>query len=641
MKKNALTFCLILCACCLYAQQEDLYTKFKQKFPDDPAVFVERSEVMNISVDGDSLRVYADVFEDVIHLKEQSDVFASKRVYGSHFNSVENLRAKTLLWEKNRYKELNVSDFRRSSERGQGIFYDDSYFYTFNFPSVASKNRTQLQYRESLKDPRFISGYIFQSYLPQGRVSFSIKTTKDVDLQFHVLNDAENRIRFRKSVKGNSVTYEWEATDLPSVKSEQNSPPLRYTAPHVVCYVRSFQSRKGKVNVLSSLDDLYSWYRTFVRDLTVPDSEELVNIVQQLKQKSASEVDLVKNVYYWVQSNIRYIAFEDGMRGLIPHNGSYVCEKRYGDCKDMANLIVTMLRIANVPAYHTWIGTRDIPYRYTAVPTPLVDNHMIATYFAADGRYYFLDATSAYTPFGYPSSMIQGKEALVGINEDEYRILEVPVVPSAGNAVSDSVTIRLEGNLLMGEGTSTLSGYVKVFAGYEMDRAGKDDIRKYLTSTLAKGSNKFYLDDYQIRNLQDQDQPTEVSYKFRISDYHQQLGKEIFVNLNFNKDKYNEFINLAVRKKPVENEYHYRKNDYVAFAIPQGYSVEYVPENFSFDNGIIACQIRYLVEGGEIRYSKDFSLNYLLLAPGDFVKWNEAIKMISEAYKESIILIRN
>ncbi len=78
------------------------------------------------------------------------------------------------------------------------------------------------------------------------------------------------------------------------------------------------------------------------------------------------------------------------MRGLIPHPASYVCEKRYGDCKDMANLIVSMLHMAGVNnAYHTWIGTRDLPFKYTEFPTPIVDNHMIATYVTQKWRLHF------------------------------------------------------------------------------------------------------------------------------------------------------------------------------------------------------------------------------------------------------------
>lgn len=618
--------------------QDDLFTKFKSKFPDEPAVFVERSEVMNIEVVGDSLRIYSDVFEDMLHLKEQTDTYASKRVYGSHFNQVENIRAKTLLWEKNRYKEMNVSDFRKNSDRAQGIFFDDSYYYSFNFPSVASQNRTQLEYREVLKNPRFISGFIFPSYLSHGKSSFTVKMSKGVDLVYKVMHDEKNAIKFRRTEKGSTVIYEWSVTDLPAIRTEERAPSIRYYAPHVICYVRSYPTKSGEVKVLDNVSDLYAWYSSLVRDVNKENSPELVAIVKELKSKSKTETELVKNVFYWVQDNIKYIAFEQGMRGFIPNSGSYVCEKRYGDCKDMANMIVNMLKIGGVTAYHTWIGTRDLPYRYSQVPTPLVDNHMIAAYIAKDGQCYFLDATSDYTAFGYPSSMIQGKEALIGIDEKNYLIKEVPVIPMNQNVMTDSMKIKIEGNTLSGSGRASLSGYAKIFGSYELDRAEESDIKKYVTKLLGKGSNKFYLDRYAVSHLDNRERPTAIAYDFRISDYSQQIAGELFINLNLNKDLYNEFINLSQRKFPYENDYSFIKDEFIELEIPPDYSVEYLPGNVSINGGDVGCDITYESKGNKIFYHKKFFLNYLLLEPSKFESFNTTVRKFSEAYKESIIL---
>ncbi|HEY9046717.1 MAG TPA: transglutaminase domain-containing protein [Ohtaekwangia sp.] len=620
------------------AQSDDVWQQFKDKFPDEPAVFVERSEVLNILPDGDSLKVYLDVTEDILHLKEQSDIFSGKRVYGSHFNQVANLKAKTLVWDKNRYKEMVVSDFKKNSDRSAGIFYDDSYYYSFDFPSIASRNRTQLQYRENLKDVRFVPGYVFASYLPQGKSSYVIKTTKDVELSYEVLHDDKKQIQFRKTEKGNSVTYEWSAQYMPALKGEENSPSIRYFVPHVVCYVKSYKTKKGQVKVLSNLDDLYSWYYTFVEKLNKDNSPELSAIVEKIKANSKSEIETVKKVFYWVQDNIQYIAFEQGMRGLIPHNGSYVCEKRYGDCKDMANLIVNMLQIAGIKAYHTWIGTRDLPYRYTEVPTPLVDNHMIATYISKDGQYYFLDGTSDHTTFGYPSSMIQGKEALIGIDPAHYEVKEVPVIAKEKNIMTDTMKIKLDANQLVGTGVSTLSGYPKVFAGYELDRSEKDDVKRYVTKLVGKGSNKFFLDKYTLQFMEERDKPTRVEYDFRISDYFQKLGDELYINLNLNKDYYNDFINVASRKAPRDIEYKYIKYEVIDMTMPDGYTVEYMPPNAKYDGPLLGCDVSYESLPGKIRCSKKFYVDYIMLQPEQFTAWNDAVKQISEMYKESIIL---
>ncbi len=620
------------------AQNSDIYKNLKTRFPDEPAVFVERSELLSILPEGDSLRIFADVTEDILHLKEQSDAFSAGRVYGSHFSQVKEIKAKTLIWDKNRFKEMNVSAFKKNSDRDGGIFYDDSYYYSFNYPSVAMGNRTQLQYQSRVKEPKFIPGYFFSSYLPQSSTSYTIKTTKQVELVYNVINDNEHIIKFRKFEKGGFVYYEWSATDVAPRKTEDSSPSIQYYAPHVICYVKAYETKKGKVNVLSSLDDLYQWYYSFVENLNNAPSEPLASTVGKIKGQSKSELELVKNIFYWVQDNIQYVAFEEGMRGLIPHPGSYVFEKRYGDCKDMANLIVDMLSLANVKAYHTWIGTRDLPYRYSEVPTPLVDNHMIATYISPDGKYYFLDGTSDHTPFGMPSSMIQGKEALIGLNKNKYEVRTIPEVEKEKNVMVDSMQIRLDGNQIMGSGITTLRGYAKVFGGYELDRAEKDDVRKYVARLIGKGSNKFYLDRYDLSNENNRDVPTRIAYSFRIGDYFQKIGDELYINMNLNKDYYNAFINSSLRRTPMEKDYKYESYECSELVIPDGYLVEYLPPGSRVEGEMIGMETSYQNTGGKILYTKKLYLNYLLMKPVQFEKWNTSIREISDVYKESIIL---
>jgi len=638
--------CLILCfvmtqiisGATVKAQSNNGWDSYEKQFPDERAIFVDRAEVLNLHVDGDSLRASSDETEDILYLKDQGESIAPKRVYGSHFTQVQDIKAKTLIWDKSRYREMKVSEFKKNSDHDGSVFYDDSYYYAINFPSVASHNRTQLQYHMNFKDSRFISGFVFATYMPQVHVTFTIKTTKDVDLVYQTLNDAQGLIKFKRTEKGNAVTYEWSAENVPSIRVEEKSPSLRYYVPHVICYIKSYHTKKGIVNLATGIGDLHKWYSTFVDHLNEESSPALIDVVNQIKAKSKTEEDVVKNVYYWVQDNIQYIAFEDGMRGLIPHSGSYVCEKRYGDCKDMANLIVNMLDLAGIKAYRTWIGTRDLPYRYTQVPTPLVDNHMIATYISPDKHYYFLDGTSDHTSFEFPSSMIQGKEALIALGPGKYEIREVPVIEKEKNSTRDSVLLKIQNNEIVGKGVTSLFGYAKVFGGYSLDRADQNDVKDNVVRLTGKGSNKFYLDDYKISNLESRSKPTQITYTFRIGDYYQKIGDEIYVNLNLSKDFYNDFINLATRKSPIETEYKFVKNDYYELSLPEGYDVEYLPPNAKSADALAGIDVQYRSLPGKIILTRTFYVDYLLMNTDQFEQWNKSIKFISDTYKESIIL---
>jgi transglutaminase-like putative cysteine protease len=620
-------------------QDADQWQQLKQKYPGEAAVYLERSETLSIIPKGDSLNVYSDVFEDILYLKEQSEIFANRRVHGSHFTEVEDLKAKTLVWEKSRHKELTVSNFARKFDTDDGIFYDDSYYYSVSFPSVAPRNRTQLQYRNAYKDPRFVPGFVFPSYLPQEKTVYTIRTTAGVELMHDVLNDEKRQVKFRKYTKGKDVIYEWSVNNLESIKIDANSPSLRYFAPHVIVAVKSYHTSAGTKSVLSGLDDLYAWYSSFVSDLrkTEP-SKDLVAIVDGLRSPADSEEEVVRKIYYWVQDNIRYIAFEEGMRGLIPHNGSYVCEKRYGDCKDMASLIVNMMELAGIRGYYTWIGTRDIPYPYTKFPTPMVDNHMIATYISPEGNYYYLDATSNHTPFGLPSSMIQGKEALIGKSPGEYEVKVVPVIPKEVNATVDSVYLAIRATEVEGKGSMSLDGYSMVFAGYRLDRVEKEATEKYVAQLAGKGNNKFYLDTFSLTGLVNRDEPTQIDYDFRIGDYFQRIGNEIYVNMNLNKDRYNDFINTKMRQTPLENDYKYVKEEIVVLEIPEGYAVDYLPPDVGHQGRTLGINVDYESDDKHVTMRKTFYVDFLLMLPSQFQEWNESVTQLSEAYKESIIL---
>ncbi|MFY8037799.1 MAG: transglutaminase-like domain-containing protein [Cyclobacteriaceae bacterium] len=631
----SLIFCGV--AHTLFAQDDAQWQALKEKYPHDAAIYLNRTYTVNLNFEKDSLRMYTETSADMLSLKEQTDLFSDRRVYGSHFSEVTDLKAKTWVWEKNKYKPIPVTTFKKNSDQDRGVFYDDSYYYTFDYPAAAMHNRVTLQYREIMKDIRFMPGFTFTSYLPQLRTTFIIKAPKEVDIFFQVMNDSSKQIKFSKTEKGKNVQYEWTAENLTALKGEDNSPPVSYYTPHIVCYIKSYTHNGVKHEVLKDISSLSKWYYSHVSKVNANHSEQLQAQVEQLKAKSKTEQELVKNIFYWVQDNVKYIAFEQGMRGFIPNSGSYTCDKRYGDCKDMANLIVDMSKMAGLPVYHTWIGTRDIPYKYSQFPTPIVDNHMIATYISPDGNYTFLDATSNYTPMGYPSSMIQGKEAFIVKEENDYMIRGVPELDMNRSLMTDSVSIRLENAEVFGTGTVLLNGYAKVYGGYELDRAKEKDIKESVTRITNKGNNKYLVGKYQLTNQLVRDLPTVIQYDFKISNYYQQVGNEIYFNLNLNKEYFNTYINKNTRKTPRENSYKYVKRDVVELEIPAGYEIEFIPENARVNGKHILLSTSYKVQGNKIQFVKEIGVNYLLLQPAEFNTWNDEVKKISEIYKQSII----
>ena len=162
-----------------------------------------------------------------------------------------------------------------------------------------------------------------------------------------------------------------------------------------------------------------------------------------------NDMDKVKAIYQWVQENIRYIAFEDGMAGFRPEKAQSVLAKKYGDCKGMANLTKNLLTALGFDARLCWIGTDHIAYDYST-PSLAVDNHMICG-LVYQHKLYFLDATESYIGFGQYAQRIQGRQVLIE-NGDGYLLQRVPVMGYEQNAeVRSQYDLHIEGAALAGK----------------------------------------------------------------------------------------------------------------------------------------------------------------------------------------------
>jgi hypothetical protein len=406
-------------------------------------------------------------------------------------------------------------------------------------------------------------------------------------------------------------------------------------AASVYCPIAQFKAKDGEQrHLISTPEVLHSWYRTFVKDLQNHDPK-IKSLVDTIVDQNDSDLEKVKNIYSWVQANIKYIAFEDGMRGLIPHPGEYVIDKRYGDCKDMASVIVSMLREAGIEAHYTWVGTRDIPFQYSTVASPITDNHMIASVIL-DGNTYFLDATGRYLPLGLPSSMIQGKECLISLNDTEFILEKVPIIPKEENVMSDSITITLDNGVVLGHGTVDLTGYAKFFNTYKLIKANQKSVDDYLKKLLTKGSNKFYLEDYDISKLADLYTPINIDYEFTIPNYYREIGDNIYISLVLDRTMTDAL--LENRSVPIENDYKYINRSITTLKIPEGYALKDLPQNIAGDNDNFGFKIQYDHNGEEVVVTREFYVDYLVMEPDEFESWNRIIADYAKACRKAMIL---
>ena len=418
---------------------------------------------------------------------------------------------------------------------------------------------------------------------------------------------------------------------------EGNSPGFLYSIPHIIVYIKDYTINNQKVEVLGNIDKLYAYYRGFTKDINKTEDPTLKAITLELTANLTNDEDKVKSIFYWVKDNIKYIAFENGYEGFIPREASFICERKFGDCKDMASIITAMAQYANVKnVFISWIGTREIPYSYNEVATPAVDNHMIAI-FKKGEEYIFLDGTDKETRYGLPTSFIQGKEVLYGDGEN-YKIIAVPIVLADKNEITEKVRFSIEKDKLVGSGKVAYNGFNRSHILLQMGDATNKTRFDMIKSLVLKGNNKFNLKEYTEENLKDRDKPYQIAYTFDLGNYIVRADKEIYINLFLEKP----FEKLTIEKDRVsqfEFDFLTALNNQYELEIPKDATVKYLPKNFNLDNEYVKANFEYTVIDNKITLKLKLVQKKLLLDKADFEAWNRTIKELKSQYTDTLIIL--
>jgi len=565
-------------------------------------------------------------------------IYNKYHVYHGDFDVMSDLEAYTRVPDGSRYKKIKVAETKTQNSVGGSVFYDDVKETVFDFPSLVKGAYAYESHKEFHKDLHLLSPFYFASYMPILDSKFTLSFPADMDVKYIIKNDKNNKITVREDKKGKTRILEFSAANIKMMDRFSNGPARAYYEPHVIVYIASYtDDNNTQVPYLGSLQDLYNWNYNFLKEVNQKPDANLKRLADSITMGAATEKEKAKRIYRWVQQHIKYVAFEEGLEGFIPRQATDVCNKRYGDCKDMSSLLTALLQQAGLDAHFTWIGTRDIPYEYTEVHLPIVDNHMICAVKLND-NWTFLDGTDPNCEFGLPTYGIQGKQALIAFDEKKYEVVRVPEIEALKNRIVDSTFISVASSGIKGSTAVYYHGYIGNDLLNNLESRDSKDMKEFVKYKVSKGSNKFILGDYKIDLPKDDSKSVAIKASFEVPDYGKKLGDEYYINMNLDKFYTGSVIDTAKRKIPVEYNYRYNISQYTILDIPDNFTVSYLPKDFSLKNDLMDFNIHYSKKDNKIVASQEIISKMLFLTPGDFNAFNNSVKELLNQYKEQVVL---
>jgi hypothetical protein len=620
----------------IHAQAINDFNSYKDKYPKAEVICTKMHQVLEIKLEDNHPKITYKTLEEFFYLGENNSGYSNRSISYSGFYDLKEYKAFLYSVQNDKYKKYEVKDFKVNDFQDDNIFFDDSHELKFMFPQIGKGNKTVIENTYHIKDPHFLPKLYLSPYLNYEDVKYTLIVQDGFEIAIDSFLHQENKLNFSLVKKAGTSIYSWTGSSPKSLDYEGNGPDMGYVANQFFFRIKTYEVKGNKVPVLSNLTDLYHWNCAFLTK-TKEDITQFKSLSDSIVGKETNEEKKAELIFNWVQNNIRYIAMEAGYDGFIPAQASSVCKERYGDCKGIANILYSLLRSQNLEAYMVWIGTRSIPYKYTELPSPVVDNHMI-TALRLNGKTLFLDGTSHNLKFGLPSPFIQGKEAMVSSNNcEDFTIELVPEVSFTQNTIEDSCYITMDKKSLIGSGLAVFNGYKRLSFVDQLSNREYRHIQEQCRYYLLRGNNRFILDTVWLENLDNNNLPLLVHYKFNIPDYAIFVDNEYYLNLNLDKPSIPSKVDLT-RNVGMEYRFMASETNNYYFEIPKGYQVLSLPSKIEKNTTVMNFSNEYILTKNGILRKQSYAFKTLLLEPKDFPIYNSTVEAMQKNYSDQITL---
>ncbi|MDP2941727.1 MAG: transglutaminase domain-containing protein, partial [Candidatus Omnitrophota bacterium] len=455
--------------------------------------------------------------------------------------------------------------------------------------------------------------------------NFTITLPPERPLRIKAINERYNsfgaQLKPLKEEEGGKLIYRWEFKAIPQIIPEANMPPLAEVNPTVLA------------STFGSWQEIYDWWWKLSRDKIQPDSAIREKVKELIKAKSG-EREKAAAIYNFCAREIRYVAVEYGQAGFEPHPAADIFRNKYGDCKDKAILLVTMLREAGIKSWPVLIPTKGAYSLQEDLPS-LPFNHAIAALSLA-GRIIFLDPTAETCSFDDLPSDDQARKALL-VRDDGYSILETPLYPSGHNLLRQNLRIKAnsDGSIAARKENYTYGFYDQI-QRYWLTYTQPELIREELKEKIQQTSIGARLENYRADNLSDLNQPVVLSYDFSGPEYFTSAGNLwIMPQLG-----YLDFGLAAKDARKYDLDFKIldtRENNF-EIILPRDCRVEYLPENFSQDSPWVKMEISYASRENKIFFSEKAVLKKTRVLQEEYPEFKQFFQQLAKKIKQRIVL---
>lgn len=548
--------------------------------------------------------------------------------YDSTYEKVELEYARTIKPD-GTIAEVGSKNTRDVSKYLNFPLYSNVRVFIISFPEIAEEAVIEYKikiYKNQLINKKdFVIDYPLQTSEPILAASFQIGLPAGRNPRIKILNEGYNNFKAdlnpRIEEKDNCLIYAWKFKDIPQIIPESNMPPVTIITPALL------------ISTFDSWKDIYNWWWQLAKNKIIADTAIKSEVKELIENKNSDEAK-IRAIYNFCAQKIRYVAVEYGQAGYEPHAACDIFKNKYGDCKDQAVLLVTMLKEAGLESWPVLIPTEECYNLNDDFPS-VIFNHCIAAVLL-DKEVIFLDPTAQTCSFGDLPAGDQNRRVLI-IREDSYQVLDTPLYPSGHNLLKQSLKIKINNDeTISGEKEVFTSGVYSQGQRYWLVYTQPELIEETLNSKIQEISIGAKLENYNIENRDNLDLPITLNYSFKGPEYFTLAGPVRIMPQLASLDT--SLIAKDIRRYPIEFDILDSREIISEISIPLNFTVKYIPENVAQDSPWLKFNAEYIHENGKIVFKQKLELKNKSVSVKDYINFKTFLEDLAKRIKQRVVL---
>lgn len=425
--------------------------------------------------------------------------------------------------------------------------------------------------------------------------------------------------------------YQWQNSNLEKIQDES-------AFPDYYDYYRSVT-----VGTIQNWEPINEWYQQTTYKKTEL-TYEVKEILDTLIAPSMTDEQKVQKIYNYITTKIRYsyVAFLNSR--FVPKWPGNTSSAGIGDCKDVATLMIAMLRSQDIESYYTLVKTNQ--YNHLETVPSLAFDHVIVCY-VLNGKKHYCDLTTNFYPLNVLPEMDNNAIGLL-IKPGVRETFHLPNDMLDESKTSSSYTIDAElvnGRDMKIKATASYSGTAGGNLREQIFRTPQNKYSDFMSQYF--GQDIFENGNYEnviFENLDDFSKPLAASYNLigtgfadKVSGlyiirmpYLEAIKKSqaILENNRTNRVDLEKILNVSPSEQTIR------------FKIPAGYKLAEMPQNIYHKSFFSYYNVNFKLVGNELQITKKQVFYKNIIEIGEFTAFKEDYLKLLDMDKFKIALVK-